>query len=79
MLRKIVGRALSPMIQRRIEKKDSRYVDRGEPGHPSPGPGTPAPNFRLELIDAGGTRTGEIRALTDHLDKPVALIFGSYT
>ncbi len=45
----------------------------------APKPGTDAPDFNLELIDPKGIRTGEMRALSDHLDKPVALLFGSYT
>ena len=45
----------------------------------SPVPGGPAPDFNLELIDPQGARTGQMRRLFDHGDKPVALIFGSYT
>jgi hypothetical protein len=45
----------------------------------SPKPGRVAPDFRLALTDRAGNRTGEQIQLSEHLDKPVALIFGSYT
>ena len=45
----------------------------------APRPGHEAPEFNLELLDDNGARTGQMRALSDHLDKPVALLFGSYT
>ncbi len=38
-----------------------------------------APDFALELLSEKGERTGETRRLSDAYDKPVALIFGSYT
>lgn len=45
----------------------------------SPRPGSPAPDFELELLSAEGKRTGERRRLSAHRGRPVALIFGSYT
>ena len=38
-----------------------------------------APDFELERLDSQGQRTGEMRRLSDYYDKPVALIFGSFT
>ena len=49
------------------------------PGRRAPRPGDPAPDFRLERLDGKGQRTGSYERLRDHLDKPVALVFGSYT
>lgn len=57
----------------------SRFDRTAERERRSPKAGARAPGFALELLDASGKRTGETRALVDHLDKPVALIFGSYT
>jgi hypothetical protein len=45
----------------------------------SPAPGMAAPDFQLELMDRQGNRTGERVQLSKQFDKPVALIFGSYT
>ena len=45
----------------------------------APNVGQPAPDFELELLSPGGKRTGEMRRLSDAFEKPVALIFGSYT
>lgn len=45
----------------------------------SPKPGMTAPDFRLELMDRKGNRTGEQVQISKQRDKPVALIFGSYT
>ena len=45
----------------------------------SPKPGTAAPDFQLELMDKAGNRTDDLVQLSTQLDKPVALIFGSYT
>ena len=55
------------------------FDERREKDSDSPGPGTSAPDFKLELIDGKGTRTGKMVSLKENLDKPVALIFGSYT
>jgi hypothetical protein len=41
--------------------------------------GRKAPEFRLHGIDDQGNRTGEMVQLSETLDKPVALVFGSYT
>jgi len=41
--------------------------------------GSTAADFELELLDPSGARTGEMRKLSSHRGRPVALIFGSYT
>ena len=41
--------------------------------------GDAAPDFELERLDSRGQRTGERRRLSDYYDKPVALVFGSFT
>jgi hypothetical protein len=45
----------------------------------TPAVGSIAADFELELLDASGARTGEMRKLSSHLGRPVALVFGSYT
>jgi hypothetical protein len=45
----------------------------------SPRAGSRAPDFQLDAIDHNGNRTGEMVQLSEALDKPVALVFGSYT
>lgn len=45
----------------------------------SPAVGAPAPDMRLELLSAEGSRTGEYRTLADFRGLPVGLIFGSFT
>ncbi len=45
----------------------------------SPRAGAEAPDWELELVSAQGERSGEMRRLSDHRGRPVALIFGSYT
>ena len=45
----------------------------------SPKPGLPAPDFNLERLDAKGKQTGEFVHVGVQMDKPVALVFGSYT
>ena len=47
----------------------------------TPPVGSPAPDFELRRLAAGGSGelTGERVRLSDHLGKPVALVFGSYT
>ena len=57
----------------------TRFDKTAERERCSPKVGEPAPTFDLELLDAAGKRTTETRALGDQFDKPVALIFGSYT
>lgn len=44
-----------------------------------PRPGTTAPDFMAERLDASGGRTGEFVRLSDFRGHPVALNFGSYT
>ena len=53
--------------------------DRLESDRIAPGVGARAPDFNLALVDENGVRTGQLRRLSDHRDKPTALIFGSYT
>ena len=45
----------------------------------SPKSGSKAPDFQLERLDARGNQTGKSIQLAKILDKPVALVFGSYT
>jgi hypothetical protein len=45
----------------------------------SPRAGSNAPEFRLESLDQRGKRTGKLVQLSQQLEKPVALVFGSYT
>jgi hypothetical protein len=44
-----------------------------------PGIGATAPDFELEVHDAGGNATGERVRLSALHGRPVALAFGSYT
>ncbi len=44
-----------------------------------PQPGSPAPDFDLDVLDGERLRTGESLRLSSLHGKPVALIFGSYT
>ena len=53
----------------RIEERERR----------APGAGDLAPKFELEGLDSNGKRTGERYAPLRRPEKPVALIFGSYT
>ena len=70
---------LTEMMKLTREQLQARYDSSAEREAASPKPGDKAPAFELERLDATGARTGDMRALTDHLDKPVALVFGSYT
>lgn len=70
---------LTDMMKSDAEALQARFDERAAREKTAPTPGTEAPWFNLELIDEKGVRTGEMRALTDYLDKPVALLFGSYT
>lgn len=45
----------------------------------SPRVGNQAPEFRLELLNRQGRRTGKFIRLSQNLEKPVALVFGNYT
>jgi hypothetical protein len=45
----------------------------------TPAVGTEAADFELELLSPEGKRTGELRRLSNHRGRPVALVFGSYT
>ncbi len=70
---------LTDMMKSDADTLQKRFDQRSEREKKAPKPGTAAPRFNLELIDEKGARTGEMRALSDHLDKPVALLFGSFT
>ena len=70
---------LTEMMKSDADTLQARFDQRAAREKTAPKPGTRAPTFSLEMIDDKGVRTGEIHALTDHLDKPVALLFGSYT
>ena len=45
----------------------------------SPLVGDPAPEFELEILSPQGRRTGETLKLSSFRQKPLGLIFGSYT
>jgi len=45
----------------------------------APKEGQSAPDFTVERLNSKGKRTGEMVTLSALLDKPVALLFGSYT
>ena len=55
------------------------FDNRAERERNAPETGGPAPDFNLELLGPQGSGTNQKCRLFDHLDKPVALIFGSYT
>ena len=44
-----------------------------------PKPGTPAPDFELDVLTSERKRTGQRVRLSSLRGKPVGLIFGSYT
>ena len=44
-----------------------------------PQPGTPAPDFEIEVMDRERKRNGETVRLSNLRGKPVGLLFGSYT
>lgn len=70
---------LTAMLKTDAKALQARFDERQEKERNSPGPASIAPDFNLERIDGKGVRTGAMCALKDNLDKPVALIFGSYT
>ena len=81
-LKDLPQEALEQLLSRLMIDADvlqDHFDERREKDRDSPGAGTEAPDFRLELIDGKGTRTGNMVSLKECLDKPVALIFGSYT
>lgn len=45
----------------------------------APAVGAPAPDFRIERLATDGSRSGDYFQLSGARDRPVALIFGSYT
>ncbi len=53
--------------------------DRVEEDKKAPRAGDTAPALKLERMDAQGKRTGAYVTLDDYRDKPLGLIFGSYT
>jgi acetyl-CoA acetyltransferase len=56
-------------IAARMEERDKR----------TPAAGAMAPDFELECLSPEGEPTGRSVRLSDHLGRPTALIFGSYT
>ena len=72
-------RRLCEMYKTTKEKLQARFDEGIERESNSPVPGKQAPNFNLERLDAQGKQTGEFVTLHENLDKPVGLIFGSYT
>ena len=70
---------LTEMMKSDAEALQARFDQRAAREKTAPRPGSVAPEFNLEMLDKKGSRTGQMRALTDLLDKPVALLFGSYT
>lgn len=70
---------LTSMFKTTEEKLQRRFDQDRDRERNSPTPGSSAPDFNLEQLDDKGKRTGEWLRLSDHLDKPAALIFGSYT
>ena len=70
---------LCEMYKTTKEKLQARFDAGIERENNSPLPGRPAPDFNLERLDAQGKQTGEFVRLHENLDKPVGLIFGSYT
>jgi len=45
----------------------------------APRPGAPAPSFALQRLSSDGARNADSVSLAQLLDRPVALLFGSYT
>lgn len=70
---------LTSMFKTSREKLQNRFDKDLDRESNSPKAGSRAPDFKLELLDDKGKRSGEMVRLSDHFDKPVALIFGSYT
>ena len=64
---------------RSVEEMAVAGVQRRKREQGSPKPGSAAPDFELELLSAKGERTSERVRLSDAYDKPVGLVFGSYT
>ncbi len=67
------------MTNRSAEEIVEHAAQRREREARAPKPGMQAADFELELLSEKGERTGEMRRLSDAYDKPVGLIFGSYT
>ena len=66
-------------MQGNREALQARFDEKVAQERNAPKPGDAAPDFELELLDGRGRRTAELRRLSDHYDKPVALVFGSFT
>ncbi len=73
------AQALSGRLGLDSDAIQALFDDRAARERNAPGQGGPAPDFELELIDPQGSGINQRRRLSDHLNKPVALIFGSYT
>ena len=67
------------MTHRSVEEIAAQAAQRREREARAPKPGMVAPDFELELLSEKGERSGEMRRLAEAYDKPVGLIFGSYT
>ncbi|MBT5241516.1 MAG: redoxin domain-containing protein [Rhodospirillaceae bacterium] len=57
----------------------NRNVEKDKLDSIAPKVGDPAPDFSAERLSQDGARTGETVTLSSLLDKPVGLLFGSYT
>jgi hypothetical protein len=64
-----------------ISKEEFLQVHKelGEREKRTPPAGSPAPDFELRRLDAGGQLTDETLRLSSLRGRPVALVFGSYT
>lgn len=56
-----------------------RNIDKQALDAQAPSPGSKAPNFSANLLDENGAPSGEVAELHALLEKPVGLLFGSYT
>ncbi len=72
-----VTQALSHRLGLDSEAIRALFDNRAERERNAPRTGGPAPDFNLELLDPQDSGASQRCRLFDHLDKPVALIFGS--
>jgi len=70
---------LTEMMGSDRDALQARYDQALERERRAPKPGDRAPRFELELLGADGARTGKLCELPARPEKPVALVFGSYT
>lgn len=71
--------SLGVMMQKTREQLREGFRKEAEREANAPQVGDPAPDFELELLSPAGDRTGDMRRLSAHRGRPVALVFGSYT